>query len=81
MNMPVSTRIKSVFYLVVVLCQVYLVYAATLYVDIRSSSFLWVVATAVICAVAAFYYIFVALANDDVGGKNSSFSENVEPRW
>jgi len=81
MTVPVSTLTKSAFSLVVVLCQIYLVYAATLYVDIRSSSFLWVVATAVICAVAALYYIFVALGNDDVGGDNSCFSENVEPRW
>lgn len=81
MNMPVSTLTKSVFFLVVVLCQIYLVYAATLYVDIRSSSFLWVVATAVICAVASLYYIFVALGNNDVGGDNSCFSENGEPGW
>jgi hypothetical protein len=79
MIMPVSTLTKSVFFLIVLLCQIYLVYAATLYVDIHSSSFLWVVATAVICAVASPYYIFVVLDKDDVGGDKSCFSENVEP--
>jgi ABC-type transport system involved in cytochrome c biogenesis permease subunit len=81
MIMPVSNLTKSVFFIVVVLCQVYLVYAATLYVDIRSSSILWVVATAAVCAVASLYYIFVALGNDDVGGDNSCFNENGEPKW
>ncbi len=79
MIMPVSTLTKSAFFFVVLLSQIYLVYAATLYVEIRSSSFLWVVATAVICAVASFYYIFIALSKDDVGGDKSCFSENVEP--
>lgn len=64
---------KSVYAAVILLAQIYLVYAATLYVDIHTTTFLYVVLTAVVCAAGALYYVFVQANKDEVGGYNADF--------
>lgn len=71
--MPISTMTKSIYAAVVLLAQIYLVYAASLYADIQTTTFLYVVITAVVCAVGAVYYIFVQANKDEVGGYNADF--------
>lgn len=71
--MPISNKIKTVYAALVTLAQIYLVYAATLYVDPHTSAILYVVGTALLSAGGALYYIFVQANKDDVGGYNEEF--------
>ena len=71
--MPISIMIKSIYTAVILLAQIYLVYAATLYVDIHTTTFIYVVITAVVCALGAVYFVFVQANKDEVGGYNADF--------
>jgi hypothetical protein len=71
--MPISNMTKSIYTAVVLLAQIYLAYAATLYVDRHTTAFLYVVMAAVISAAGAVYYIFVQAKKDEVGGYNADF--------
>ena len=64
---------KSIYTAVILLAQIYLVYAATLYVDIHTTTFIYVVITAVVCALGAVYFVFVQANKDEVGGYNADF--------
>lgn len=64
---------KSIYAAVVLLAQIYLVYAASLYVDIHTTTFLYLVLVAVACAAGTLYYIFVQANKDEVGGYNADF--------
>lgn len=69
--MPISTKIKTVYTAVVILVQIYFVYAATLFAGV---SMLWVLLTAALSALGTIYYVFVQANNDEVGGYNGDFS-------
>ena len=71
--MPISIMTKSIYTAVILLAQIYLVYAATLYVDIHTTTFIYVVITAVVCALGAVYFVFVQANKDEVGGYNADF--------
>jgi hypothetical protein len=72
--MPISTKIKSIYSAVVILVQIYFVYAATLYIDVHSTAMLCVIAVASASAVATLCYIFVLANKDEVGGYNAQFT-------
>lgn len=72
--MLITTKIKAIYSSVVILVQIYLVYAATLYVDIHSQAFKYVLITAAVSALGAIYYIFVQANRDQVGGYNADFT-------
>lgn len=66
-------KIKTVYSAVVILIQIYFVYAATLYVDVHSPAMLCVIAVAAASAAAMLYYVFVLANKDEVGGYNADF--------
>ena len=72
--MPITWKIKTAYAAVVVTAQIYLVYAATLYVDLHSPAMRYVFATAALSALGAVYYVFVAADKDVVGGYNEAFT-------
>lgn len=69
--MPISMKIKTVYTAVVILVQIYFVYAATLFASV---SMLWVVLSAAVSALGTIYYVFVQANKDEVGGYNGDFS-------
>lgn len=71
--MLVTTKLKAVYSAVVLVAQAYLVYAATLYVDVASAGFACVLTAAGASAVGALFYVFVLANHDEVGGYNARF--------
>lgn len=69
--MPISMKIKTVYTAVVILVQIYFVYAATLFAGVSMS---WVVLSAAVSALGTIYYVFVLANKDEVGGYNGDFS-------
>ncbi len=72
--MLITTKIKTLYCGIILLVQIYLVYAATLYVEVGSPDFFCIVGTATVSAVGAFYYVFVRANRDQVGGYNAEFT-------
>jgi len=72
--MPITTKTKSIYTAVVILVQLYFVYAATLFVDVHTPAILWVIGAAAASALGAAYYVFVVANKDEVGGYNGDFS-------
>ena len=71
--MPITTKTKSIYTAVVILVQLYFVYAATLYVDLHTPAILWVIGAAAVSALGTVYYVFVLANKDEVGGYNAEF--------
>ena len=72
--MLITTKIKALYCGIILLVQIYLVYAATLYVEVGSPGFVCIVAAAASSAVGAIYYVFVRANRDQVGGYNAEFT-------
>lgn len=68
-----TTKTKAAYAAIVLLVQLYLVYAASLYVEVGSTGFLWIACAAVASAAGASFYLFV-LADADVGGREGPFT-------
>jgi len=78
--MPISTKTKSIYAAVVIVIQIYFVYAATLYVNVHTPAILYVIATAAVSAIGTVYYIFVQANKDEVGGYNADFTMDERRR-
>lgn len=72
--MLITTKIKALYCGIILLVQIYLVYAATLYVAVGSPGFFCIVGTAAVSAAGAFYYVLVRANRDQVGGYNAEFT-------
>lgn len=68
--MPISMKIKTVYTAIIILVQIYFVYAATLFAGV---SMLWVLLSAAVSALGTIYYVFVLANKDIVGGYNAEF--------
>ncbi|MBU5613853.1 hypothetical protein [Geomonas azotofigens] len=68
--MPITNKMKIAYASVVLLIQVYLVYAATLYVTPWSAGFLCVLVAAAASAAGALYYIFVVARDNEIVAYN-----------
>ena len=72
--MLITTKIKALYCGIILLVQIYLFYAATLYVEVGSPGFICIVSAAAASAVGALYYVFVQANRDQVGGYNAEFT-------
>ena len=63
-----KAKTKAAYAAIVLLVQSYIVYAATLYVDVGSAGFYWILSAAAASAAGASLYLFV-LADRDAGGR------------
>jgi hypothetical protein len=68
--MVTTAKTKALYAAIVLLVQIYLVYAATLYVEVGSAGFLCVVCAAAASAVGAGFYVFVLANKGEVGGRD-----------
>ncbi len=74
--MPISNRIRAIYVAVIIAIQIYFVYAATLYVEIKSAEFGMVLLTFVFCAALICYYVFVAVRKDEVDCYNAVYQDS-----
>jgi hypothetical protein len=72
--MVTTAKTKALYAAIVLLVQIYLVYAATLYVEVGSAGFLCVVCAAAASAAGASFYVFVLANKDEVGGREGQFT-------
>lgn len=66
--MTPATKTKVAYAALVLLVQIYVVYAATLYVEVGTAGFLCVLCAAAVSAAGSGLYLFV-LANEDLAGR------------
>ncbi len=69
--MPITTKVKALCAGLMLLAQIYMVYAATLYVEVRSPGFACVVIAGLASTAGALFYVFVLSKRDEVGGQDA----------
>jgi hypothetical protein len=69
-----TKKTKAVYAVIVLLVQIYVVYAATLYVEVGSAGFLYVLCAAAASAAGANLYLFVLANEDERGGRAGQFT-------